>query len=576
MMPSFASALQLLYTIDGAVHRTPLDGEAIRVGRSSDNQIVLPHFSVSRHHALLRADDDARWTIEDLGSTNGVQINGVGAVGAVALAPGDRVQIGSFLLTVEALEVDPVAAASERQQIDVLLPDVSSPPRDHRPAAADRQMALSQATIVRPLADFTAAYGLEPEAFAASPPAATSQPADAPRAVAPTPPHPISATGVIRQAKREALDRAYASQLFSVLTRLARDLMDAAEIDEVLTRTMEATFDALPVERGMILRRRSDDAPLACELLRVRDETTLWPTDNVPVSRTIVDAVMKEKVALLTYDAAADQRLATNASVRIHQIRGAICAPLWSGTDIIGVLQVDSRQHPGSFQEQDVDLLTAFANQCAVAIERIENARRASFERQVRAQLERYHSPAVIEAVLQGEAEASSSSRPGARRGLAPAEVTVLYADLVGFTSFTESASPEALAALLEGFFNHAVDAIFEAGGTLDKFIGDCVMAFFGAPVAQPDHAVRAVRAAVDLRRALRAWNAARDAGGLPVLESRIAINTGPVVVGDVGSARRVDYTILGNTVNVASRLESAVAGPGDIVIGEATRAAIG
>jgi adenylate cyclase len=123
----------------------------------------------------------------------------------------------------------------------------------------------------------------------------------------------------------------------------------------------------------------------------------------------------------------------------------------------------------------------------------------------------------------------------------------------------------------MEGYFTHAVEAIFSFGGTLDKFIGDCVMAFFGAPMPQEDHAYRAVAAAVKVREALEKWNADRVAIGLPKVMTRVAINSGPVVVGDIGSNRRVDYTVLGNTVNVAARLEEIVAEPGDIVLGEET-----
>ena len=118
----------------------------------------------------------------------------------------------------------------------------------------------------------------------------------------------------------------------------------------------------------------------------------------------------------------------------------------------------------------------------------------------------------------------------------------MLFGDLVGFTAYSESAPPEEVAELLEGYFTHSVEAIFAAGGTLDKFIGDCVMAFFGAPMAQPDHARRAVRAAIEIQRELKAWNAERRAKGLAEAHARIAINSGPVVVGDIGSqpARRL------------------------------------
>jgi adenylate cyclase len=151
------------------------------------------------------------------------------------------------------------------------------------------------------------------------------------------------------------------------------------------------------------------------------------------------------------------------------------------------------------------------------------------------------------------------------------AEATVLFADLAGFTPVSERISPQQVTEMLESYFTHAVEAIFDAGGTLDKFIGDCVMAFFGAPMAQHDHAVRAVRAAIEIQQAMREWNADRERRGLQVVKARIGLNSGPMMVGDIGSNRRVDYTVLGNTVNVAARLEETVAPAGEIAIGAET-----
>jgi adenylate cyclase len=215
-----------------------------------------------------------------------------------------------------------------------------------------------------------------------------------------------------------------------------------------------------------------------------------------------------------------------------------------------------------------------------VAVERIRYAKRADRERQVRSRLERYHSPAVIEEVLrEDEPTASGEAGMGAGLGLRrprAAEASVLFADLVGFTSFSEKARPEEVADLLDAFLSLAVEAIFEVSGTLDKFIGDCVMAFFGAPVPQADHALRAVRAAVEIQRRLSEWGVRRAEMGLPAWQARVAVNSGPVVVGDIGSRRRVDYTVLGNTVNVAARLEAFVARPGDVVLGPETHRLLG
>lgn len=372
---------------------------------------------------------------------------------------------------------------------------------------------------------------------------------------------PLSA---FAEVKPEAGDQDWTVRMFGFLTRLARELLVADSVDQVLARVLDLAFEAFSVDRGFILLS-GENGDLLCEISRVRGRVTLRPSEEVPVSRTMLRAVMRERVALITFDAQADQRLSGGESIRLHQIRSAMCAPLWSGDRIIGVIQVDSPVHVGAFGERDLDVLTTLANYAAVAIERIRYARQAEFERQVRGRLERYHSPAVIEEVLRG-----NGGDDGLQR-LQTAETTVLFADLVGFTPFTESSAPEQVAELLDAFLNLSVEAIFRAGGTLDKFIGDCVMAFFGAPVAQPDHAVRATRAAVEIQEGLDAWNAELAARGLRGFAARVALNSGPVVVGDIGSARRVDYTVLGNTVNVAARLEAYVARPGDVVLGPET-----
>ena len=407
--------------------------------------------------------------------------------------------------------------------------------------SAQSSSALSNATIVRSLSDFSAAYGLDGAVKKRD-------------------------SSAIRQSKREALDQAYASRVFGFLTRLARLLITTESDDQILTDVMDIAFEAFPVDRGFILLRQDDERELRCELMRTNQKVDMRPRSEVPISKTMLEEVMRERVALLTFDALSDQRLAGTESVRIHQIRAAMCAPLWSGEKIIGVMQLDTPHHTGSFTEPDVDLLATLANYCAVAIERNRAARDAEFERGVRNRLERYHSPAVIEQVMR-----RGSSVDDGQRGLKRAEVTVLFADIVGFTAFSEKAPPEVVAELMEGYFTHAVEAIFSTGGTLDKFIGDCVMAFFGAPMHLPDHALRAVTAAVRIRQALDEWNADRQRRNLPTVHIRVAINTGPVVVGDIGSNRRVDYTVLGNTVNVAARLEEKVAKVDEIVIGDET-----
>lgn len=512
--------LKLRSVIDSEEKFFPLVGEEVRMGRGSDNDVVLSDFSVSRRHAAARREPDG-WFIYDLMSTNGVQLNGV-SVKKGPLKPGDHVKVGTFEFNV--------------------VGEITVPPPRAEPRSAGPHSSISSATIVRPLAEFSADYGLDAGTDAAGSEAAS------------------------RADKRKALDQAYANKIFGFLTRLARMLITSDKVDEVLARVMDIAFEALPVDRGFILLR-DESGEAVTELARVKDRVEFRPQSEVPVSKTMLESVMTDRVALLTYDALSDQRLAGGDSIRIHQIRAAMCAPLWSGERIIGVMQVDSPFHVGTFTEQDLDLLTALANFAAVAVERIRYAQKAEFERLMRSRLERYHSPAVIEEVMRRD----EAKNAGAGTSVRQAEVSVFFADLVGFTAFSERANPEEVAELLEGYFTQSVEAIFRHGGTLDKFIGDCVMAFFGAPMAQEDHAIRAVKAAVEIQQALRKWNAERRERDQAQVYARIAINSGAVVVGDIGSNRRVDYTVLGNTVNVAARLEESVAGPGEVVIGAMT-----
>ena len=152
-------------------------------------------------------------------------------------------------------------------------------------------------------------------------------------------------------------------------------------------------------------------------------------------------------------------------------------------------------------------------------------------------------------------------------------QVTVLFADLSGFTAFAETLDAEDVAAIVDRCLRAMADAIYRYRGTVDKYIGDCIMALFGAPVAHEDDSERAIRAALEMRDRIAALDAElreTAAAGTPLLSLHVGINTGLVVAGAVGSDRRREYTVLGDAVNVAARLESA-AGSGEVLAGEST-----
>ncbi|MCS7182005.1 MAG: FHA domain-containing protein [Thermoanaerobaculum sp.] len=482
---------ELVWEEGGGGRKLTLEEGPIGIGRASDNAVTLKDFSVSRHHARLELRQ-GRWWVVDLGSTNGVKVNG-NYVQEAALSHGDILHIGNFQLTF-------------REKKDT---------------------ASTTGTFLRPLAQFQKDFPLEEKGTDAA----------------------------VAVSSRE--------RVLQALAQVARTLLEVEELEPVLSKVVDAVFQQLPAERAYILLFNPQGEP---QLRQARSRTGA-ALKEVPISQTILDLVVQQKVAVLTSDAQADERFSAGMSVRLHSIRSAMCVPLWHRDNVIGVLFVDTPLATGCFTSEHLDLLTALANYAAVAIERAQLNDFIREERRIRERLERYHSPAVVEAIVK-------ERRSGAERH-ETREVTVLFADIVGFTARCAHMEPEAVAAFLNEFFSLASEAIFAFGGTLDKFIGDAVMAFFGAPLPQPDHAERAVRAALALQQGVEGWNRQRRQQGLDEVWVRVALNTGPVVVGEIGSVNRVDYTVLGNTVNVAARLEEQVAEAGQVVVGPGTFAAL-
>ncbi len=338
------------------------------------------------------------------------------------------------------------------------------------------------------------------------------------------------------------------------LSALARTLL-SARLADVQALVLDALFEHLAADRGCIMLF---DGSGRLRPVVAKHRNAGESDGTITVSKTIVDRVVHERVAILTFDARTDARFADARSVHAFRIRSAMCAPLWRGETVIGIVHVDSPVQVGVFTVADLELLTAMANYAAVAMEQVALADRMQEERLARERLEKYFSPRVVARILsEGE------------RDVQELEATVLFADIVGFSRLAERMAPREVAQLLNDYFSRMADAVFEYDGTVDKFIGDGIMAVFGAPYAQADHAERALRAALAMRRCMDAWNAERPSA--PPIEIRVGVNSGNVVVGPIGSTRRKEITVLGNTVNVASRIESSIATRGAIVVGERT-----
>ena len=174
----------------------------------------------------------------------------------------------------------------------------------------------------------------------------------------------------------------------------------------------------------------------------------------------------------------------------------------------------------------------------------------------------RFLNPNVVQQIVeQGETVESLSGRTR--------DITVLFSDIRGFTTLSENRPPHEVVTLLNRYFERQVEVVFRHGGTLDKFIGDCIMAFWGAPLDDPDHARRAVAAALEMQRTLLGFKRELEAEGSSVgdFDVGIGVHTGAAVVGFIGAQRKLDYTAIGDTVNLASRVEGLTKGVARVLV---------
>lgn len=361
----------------------------------------------------------------------------------------------------------------------------------------------------------------------------------------------------------DSADVSHLQRLLAVVARVSEVVLASGSLDETFSRVLDLVFEHLPVQRGFIMLWDAERANLVTRAVK---NLTAGPDDRIQFSRTIAEKVVRDKVAVLTTDAQADDRFAAGASIVQLGIRSAMAAPLWSGDTVDGLIYVDTPLRARAFDRFDLDLLSGVGNQIAVAIARSRLEQSIVEQQLVRRRLERYHSPAVVERI--------AANSGGDALTVDEREVSVLFADVVDFTGRCETMEPREIAEMLNRYFGEMAEVIFRHEGTLDKFIGDCLMAVFGSPFPAADHARKAVEAALGMREALERLNAV-----LPPAERlrfRIGIHSGRVIAGDIGSPSQRDYTVLGSTVNLAARIEATVAEAGQIVISDVTRAALG
>ena len=484
------------------------DGAALIVGRAPTCDVPVFDPTISRRHAEIVAEDRIL-RIRDLGSSNGTFVNGE-KVDQGSASADDQVTFGKVQFKLTSYQPAPVSAAPP-----------ASPPG---------------ATIVRqiPMREPGSALGL---------------------GSGPTSPGGMTRVGMMPPSTSVADKN---QQKLATLLEVSKGLTRAVDVDTILDKIVGYAYQTLEVDRVAMLLcdvngeltpkisrdKRGGDAPRA-------------------VPQSIARKAVAEKVALLSDNAGEDTRFG-GQSILMQQVRSAICAPLIGSEDrVLGVLYVDNPSVTHRFSDEDLEFLVAFAGIAAVAIENSQFAERIRREGIVRSNFERYFAPQLAARI--------ADSPEALKLGGDKRAVVVLFSDIRGFTALSETMNPDAMASLLTEYFTEMVECVFRHGGTLDKFIGDAVMAQWGAPIGSPDDPDRAMAAAIDMMIELEKLNVSWKEQGRPTLQIGIGLNYGEAFAGNIGSERRLEFTVIGDTVNTASRL-CGKAGAKEILISDAMR----
>jgi adenylate cyclase len=523
--------MAILHITDATGHawQLPLSPKvACTIGRAPDNSVVLNDPRASRYHAHIRFKNGA-YCVVDGGvdgklSANHVFVNGEQRF-EHPIREGDRVQIGASQLRLDLSD-------ERRREPEMRFED--------KPLG-NTQLLVSANDVIRAA---LASRSAPPAAAAVAAPSAE-----------------------LEDLRRKA-------RILAMLYEMSKTLGSVFDLDPIFDKACEVIFSATPADRVVALLRdektqgTDGEENLVIVAMRMRDEKRAAQGRKQSIGRTITRKVMRERQALLSQDAAADSEFAGVNSIVAQGVHSTICAPLLADARVHGALYADRLDAFTAFTRDDLELVSAVAAQTAVAVENARSHERLAREEVARANYSRFLPEYVVKQILENP---DSFKLGGVNQTL-----TVLFADIRGFTRLSEHAPPERVVQLLNNYFTAMSDVIFAHGGTLDKYIGDGLMALFGAPTAGPNDPCNAVAAAVSMQRQMDVINKQLRVEGLTEIAIGIGLHTGEATVGYIGSERRSEYTAIGDTVNLAARLEQN-AQAGQILLSDVTaRAAVG
>jgi adenylate cyclase len=496
---------------DGKNGILELNKPLITVGRGNANDLVLNDASVSRFHAVFKLRDNSIF-VADRGSTNGIVLNDEKISKETELKNGDVALLGLYRLRLE--NVDDNGLQVRRGEWPSTLNNLM---RDRAQQAA---LPRSSDTHSNELTDLA---------------------------------------GRVKKLERE-------NYLLTVLYEAGKALSSKLDLEHICEQVISLACLIEGVERGFVMLFDERGEVAKQTEVRYRDPESASSRPQIILSTRVLELIRKERQPILIDDVSADERFSGSESLKISGLRSAMCAPLVGKNQLFGVLYVDNLEKASAFTQDELNVFALVAAQAGAAVDNAMAHEKIAQQSLQRSALERFLSPEVVEMVV---------ANPDIRLGGVNQEVTVMFADIRGFTTMSETMEPSRVVEILNEYFTRVTDVIFDNGGTLDKYIGDAVMAVFGAPISKGNDAAAAVNSAMQIQRLLVELNRDAAAREWPELRVGIGINTGNAIAGNIGSPRRLDYTVVGDAVNTAQRLMTNAAG-GQILISESTARKLG
>ncbi|MGB9121162.1 MAG: adenylate/guanylate cyclase domain-containing protein [Candidatus Angelobacter sp.] len=496
---------------DGKNGILELNKPLITVGRGNANDLVLNDASVSRFHAVFKLRDNSIF-VADRGSTNGIVLNDEKISKETELKNGDVALLGLYRLRLE--NVDDNGLQVRRGEWPSTLNNLM---RDRTQQAA---LPRSSDTHSNELTDLA---------------------------------------GRVKKLERE-------NYLLTVLYEAGKALSSKLDLEHICEQVISLACLIEGVERGFVMLFDERGEVAKQTEVRYRDPASAGSRPQIILSTRVLELIRKERQPILIEDVSADERFSGSESLKISGLRSAMCAPLVGKDQLFGVLYVDNLEKASAFTQDELNVFALVAAQAGAAVDNAMAHEKIAQQSLQRSALERFLSPEVVEMVV---------ANPDIRLGGVNQEVTVMFADIRGFTTMSETMEPSRVVEILNEYFTRVTDVIFDNGGTLDKYIGDAVMAVFGAPISKGNDAAAAVSSAMQIQRLLVELNRDAAARKWPELRVGIGINTGYAIAGNIGSPRRLDYTVVGDAVNTAQRLMTNAAG-GQILISESTAKKLG